>query len=370
MKKLRLLYIDFDIPYLIKDIDYPIGGAAVEWYAWINGLIANNHEIGMLTFKGAKEYIGKSVDFDIVETYGLDEGIPKLRWLYKRYPAIFRAAKQYNPNYLIQECAGFITGLMAFIGKRLNIPFVYRVANDMDTDNRYKDRLSRFEQVLYQYGLKHANSIICQNKYQYENMIKKYPLKKIAIIHNPFYYNSELPEIKKSTEREYVAWLGLFQHQKNLPALFEVAKNLKDIEFRITGEPQNHLDDVTKAALNLLKQCKNVKFMGYLKRKEIIPFLSQAYALLNTSHYEGFSNTFLESFLSGTPIVTTCKVDPDNIIANNNLGSVTKDYAEIPDLLVTLMKNRDYDDIAQRCRKYVLEHHNPKILAQKFVESL
>ena len=66
MKRLRILYVDYFLPYLIKDADYPVGGAAVEWYAWIKGLVANNFQVGVLTFKGAREYIGRSMEFDII----------------------------------------------------------------------------------------------------------------------------------------------------------------------------------------------------------------------------------------------------------------------------------------------------------------
>ena len=39
----------------------------------------------------------------------------------------------------------------------------------------------------------------------------------------------------------------------------------------------------------------NIKFVGFIPRNEISSFLGDAYLLLNTSFYEGFSNTFLES---------------------------------------------------------------------------
>ena len=101
-----------------------------------------------------------------------------------------------------------------------------------------------------------------------------------------------------------------------------------------------------------------------------MPFLSIAYALLNTSHYEGFSNTFLESFSVGTPIVTTAKVDPDNIIANNNLGVIKKNHTELSDGLLSIINNQNYNDIVRRCRDYLIKNHNPKILAKKFIDNL
>ena len=360
--------------YLLKDSDYPVGGATVEWNAWIKGFQACGHTVGVLSCKGAKQYIGRPLEFDIVETYGMDEGIPKLRWLYKRYPALLKAVREYKPDILVQECAGYYTGIMAYIGKKLHIPYIYRVANDMDTDERLEDRLSKSEQLIYAYGLKHTRAIICQNNYQYDRMKKKYPQKKLAIVHNPFYYEGAFPEIRLRNQRNYVAWIGIFQYQKNLPLLFEIVRSLPGIEFKIAGRPLNKrtLDENTSKALRLLKESENVEFVGYLKRKDVIPFLSSAFALLNTSYYEGFSNTFLESFFAGTPIVTTSRVDPDNIIKEHGLGSIAEKDVELAPALASLINQNEgsYNSIVHKCRKHVTEKHNPELLAMKFIEHI
>ena len=374
MKKIKLLYYDFNMPDLIKGKDHSGGGATVEWYAWIKGFVANGHRVGVLTSKGAKNYVGKALDCDIVETYDLNEGIPKMRWIHKRYPALLSAVQEYKPDFLVQECAGYYTGIMAHIGKRVNIPFIYRVANDMDTDKRLEDRLPKFEQLIYAYGIKHAEAIICQNAYQYDQMKKQYPQKKLAIVHNPYYYDGEFPDIKLQNEKKYVAWIGIFQYQKNLPLLFEIVKSLPGIEFRIAGKLMNKrpLDENTGEALRLLEESKNVKFVGYLTRTEVIPFLSKAYALLNTSQYEGFSNTFLESFFAGTPIVTTSRVDPDNIIDNHGLGRAVKSDGELAAALALFINQNeaDYNSIVRQCRKHVIEKYNPGFLARKFIENI
>ena len=76
---ITLLYVDFEIPYLLKDADYPVGGTAVEWNNWINGFLEIGVDIKLLTWKGATQFINSEQRFEIVEAYTRSKGIPKLR---------------------------------------------------------------------------------------------------------------------------------------------------------------------------------------------------------------------------------------------------------------------------------------------------
>ncbi len=178
-----------------------------------------------------------------------------------------------------------------------------------------------------------------------------------------------MPEIKPLKERAYVAWVGYFQYQKNLPALLKIIKNSPNIEFRIAGTFSSTCPCNIKKVVEEIADCSNVKMVGYLRRKEIIPFLANAFVLLNTSHYEGFSKTFLESFAAGTPVITT-RIDPDNIIATNKIGIVTKDYEEIPESLNEMINKIDYNRTAEKCRVYVEKNHNVMTIAEKFMKSI
>lgn len=359
------------MPFLLKDADYPVGGATIEWYAWIKGLEANNCEVGVLTWKGAEKYVGNNESINLVEAYDPAVGIRKFRWLYYRYPILYKTIKSYNPDFIIQECAGFNTGIMAYIGKKLNIPFIYRIANDIDTDGRLTRKLNYRQRLFFTYGLKHSSAIFCQNTYQFDNIKSKFPYVKRFIIHNPFYHRRNLPKIKKHSERSYIAWIGIFQYQKNLPVLYEIVKRMPEVEFRIAGKSENsELDKDTVIALEGLKQHENVKFVGYLKRTDVLPFLSRAYALLNTSHYEGFSNTYLESLATGTPIVTTTKADPDNIIRHNKLGIVADNFHELDYALNKVINNKQYDMLSKRYHRYLLEYHETISLSRKFIKYL
>ncbi len=369
MKTYRLLFLDLELPYLLKDAAYPVGGACVRHYALAKGIASLGHKVGILTWKGANNYIQKEFEFDLIEAFSLSKDMPKLRWIYHVYPKLYYAIKYYQPDIVFLKCPAIITGVMALISKRWGIPFVYIAANDTDADGRYKNASRYIESKLYEYAITNAEQLIVQNNYQKKEFHKKWNDKKIALVHNPFFYEGTLPEIKSINKRTYVAWLGIFQYQKNLPALLDIIKKTPDIEFRIAGTFSHNCPSNIKKVVEDIANCKNVKLLGYIRRNEIIPFLANALVLLNTSHYEGFSNTFLESFAAGTPVLTNC-IDPDNIITNNQIGIVTQYYEEIPEKLNEMIHKNDYNEMAERCRHYVLENHNITTIAEKFMESI
>jgi len=365
---MKILFIDFTLPYLLKDTSYPIGGWAVELNAWINGLRANGHEVGVLTWKGANAFVNKKLDFDLIETYDPDKGIKIFKYFYNYIPTLYRKAAQYEPDVIIQACAGLSTGIMAFIADKLNIPFIHRAANDMDSDNRYKSHLLKYEQIAFRYGLKKSNIIACQNKYQYDNLIAKYPEKTLPILHNPFFINADVPLILYE-DRKYVAWLGFFKKQKNLPLLYDIAIKCPDVQFKIAGMPGRNIDNNTDKAVSKLKKLPNIEFTGYLSREKVPHFLSKSIVLLNTSHFEGFSNTYLEAFSAGTPVIAPVNADPDHIIEKNGLGFAVKNNSDFPVVIQSVFENKErFVEIGKQCQEYVYENHDPEILAKRLVD--
>jgi len=370
---MRILFIDFTLPYLLRDSEYPVGGWAVELNTWLKGIIATGHSAGVLTWKGAADYVGTKPGFDLLETYDPDKGVKILKYFYAYIPALLLAAREYDPDILIQACSGLNTGIMAFVARRLGVPFVYRVANDMDVDDRCKTRLRGYEQLAYRYGLRKARAVLCQNQYQYTRLHEWFPDKPLHILHNPFDTGRDLPRVNARGIKEYIAWLGVFSQQKNMPLLYRLARSLPDIPFRIAGMPASkQMDAETGKAVEELRKLPNVEFTGYVQRKDVLGFLAGAVALLSTSHYEGFSNTFLESLAAGTPVVAPRRVDPAQIITKNAMGLTAENDAELPDLIRRIwdMADAEYGGLAEKCRAYVLEQHAPEAKAKELITFL
>ena len=141
-----------------------------------------------------------------------------------------------------------------------------------------------------------------------------------------------------------------------------IAKKFPNYSFFIAGKSDVRIDEETKLTLEKLKECDNIKFVGFLKRSEIREFLGNAIALINTSFYEGFSNTFLESFEVGTPVLATSNVDPDKIIQKNNLGFVSENHEHLDRIVNKIINFESYDLISKKCREYVLNNHESKNL--------
>jgi glycosyltransferase involved in cell wall biosynthesis len=369
---MKLLFVDFTLPYLLKDSQYPVGGFAVQLSSWLKGLVANGCQVGVLSWKGAKNYVNQNTDFDLLDTYDPNKGLKVVKYFYYYIPTLIVVTKKYKPDVVIQACSGVNTGIMAFVSNFLKIPFVYRVANDMDVDGRCNTRLKRYEQRAYYYGLRKSSAILCQNSYQYDCLKKIFPTKPMKVLHNPFDTSKVVDVTKSRVQRSYIAWLGAFSNQKNIPLLLEIASNLPKITFKIAGMPTYNLNSESLSSLKKLEILPNVEFVGYVKRESIHEFLDSAIALLSTSHYEGFSNTFLEALATGVPVISPVRVDPDLIISKNRLGLTTSDDSELKDLIVEMVNKKEceYQNLSTKCRVFVIANFDSQVKSKELTKFL
>ena len=84
--------------------------------------------------------------------------------------------------------------------------------------------------------------------------------------------------------------------------------------------------------------------------------------LLSTSDGEGFPNTFLQSWASGTPVVSLM-IDPDSVIERVGLGVVSGRIEDIGKDISVLMESANLlEEMAKRTRKYIIAHHSEQVV--------
>jgi glycosyltransferase involved in cell wall biosynthesis len=228
------------------------------------------------------------------------------------------------------------------------------------------------EQAAFRYGLRQSAALLCQNRYQSESLRARYPAASLSVVYNPIELPANLPPVLPRSERHYVAWLGVFKKAKDLPLLLELARAHPGVPFRVGGNEGKGIDAATRAAVAQLSLLPNVEMAGYIPRTQVYDFLSSASALLSTSSYEGFSNTFLEALAAGTPVIARRAVDPDLILTRNNLGLIAEDAGGLSGMIdqVQSMSVAEYSALATRCRAYVVAHHSGAEKAHELVATL
>jgi glycosyltransferase involved in cell wall biosynthesis len=114
--------------------------------------------------------------------------------------------------------------------------------------------------------------------------------------------------------------VGSFAPVKDPLACLALAERLPDVRFLMIGaEHATHWHELAADVRERAASLRNLELVGPRPRDELLELYGRAIAMVNTSRFEGFSNTFLEAWARAVP-VASLRVDPDGVIARHGLG--------------------------------------------------
>jgi len=354
---------------LLVENGNPRGGSAVQTLVWMEAF----HELGYEVFQSRLENDHRKLlpEFSWVKTiqiYHPKKNKKRLTWFTHRFPSIYSAIKNSNCDILYISIPNWTTFFLGLICLRLKVKQIVRVANDNILDERINLTHSKINAFFMLLGFKTCYLILAQNEFQFNNLKNNYPNKRINKIFNPIIINKKHLNNKLNFQG-YIGWVANFRYQKNLSLLFDIAMKLENENFKIAGVELFPMDTETEDCLLKLKKLQNVNFVGNIPRKEIFSFFSEAKFLLNTSRYEGFSNTFLEAMMTGTPILSTGNVNPDGIIDTFGLGYIYNDENDLKQILNGISET-EYLQKSKNCIEYVKNNHDHLALGKKLLDFL
>jgi glycosyltransferase involved in cell wall biosynthesis len=349
---------------LLVENGNPMGGAVVETLIWMKAMHQLGYKIIQLRDIGDQRPIKSEFDWIYIQpNYDPSKGIKWFRWVFYRLPKAFKQIKSAQADYLYESIPNWNTFFIALMCRRLRVKLILRIASDKMLEEKTLLSSFNFKNKLVYMSFDRCDFILPQNKFQYNRLKELIPNKKIQLLHNPFEIDKDYLKIKNS-KKGYISWVANFRYAKNLKMLFEIAQILPHNLFKIAGSSLPNLDEETKLYLTQLKTLKNIEFVGTIKREEILDFFSQSMFLLNTSRYEGFSNTFLEAMATGTPILTTRAVNPDGIIDKFNLGLIYESPEQLKKILEGI-NDSEYYEISSRCIQYISKNHDHLEIGKK-----
>ena len=216
------------------------------------------------------------------------------------------------------------------------------------------------ERVLFRHGLRHADRILLQTHHQQASLLRGFGLTG-TVLPMPCEGPSEQEYVPPDPFRGIkprVVWVGRLSAEKRLEWLIEIASQLPELAFEVAGAPADG-EETARVLAARAAALANVTLLGKVPRSQMPGVYRNAAALLCTSTYEGFPNTFLEAWSHGVPVVST--IDPDGLIAARGLGVVAHEPSAIVAALRELLSTpARWHGSSGRARDYFRERHTPE----------
>jgi len=258
------------------------------------------------------------------------------------------------------------TALMALSARLQRRSFVYAFANDSEFELELVERKRRNIE-LFHLAVRLANRLVVQNGRQRELCKAVYGRSSLVIKSV-----AEVGELRRN-EPEAFLWAGRVVSYKRPLAFVELARAVPEARFWMVGMPQpgDENQRLLAAVRHAAADLPNLDLLDPRPRAEVMPLLDRAVAIVNTSDFEGLSNTFLEAWARGVPALSLSH-DPDGLIERLELGTFAAGSApRFASLARELWRRRaDQHELAHRCRRYVLDQHLPETIYGEWFDAL
>jgi glycosyltransferase involved in cell wall biosynthesis len=343
-----------------------IGGAEVRQTILARALVKAGYCVSVIT-QNFGQADGVVVDGIVVyRTHGLSEGIPGIRFFHPRLSSTWAAMKRADADIFIQSTASYLTAVVGAFSRIYARHFIYSGASDPDfefdqTWKLFQRRGGWRDLQLYRWGLQLANGVVAQHRGQLD-ACRRWLKREAVEIPNCYV----LPRGAIAPRSGLVLWVGTVKSLKRPELFLELARGLPHLRFRIVGGPGPareacFYEKIKAEALSI----PNLEFIGFVPFSEVDAHFNEASLFVNTSDYEGFPNTFLQSWARGIPTVTffDCGARQDG----RPIGSLCKDLTEMTQTIARLSKNEalwlQESDLA---RQYFQMHHTVEIAVERY----
>lgn len=359
------IYLPSIGPLLFGDQGHAAGGAEVQMLLIAKGLAALGGRVCIVAGgrSGALPDVVDGVDVIWRSPYRLGASVTgKLAEFREIYASIAAA----DANIVITRTAIPATALMAVSCRLQRRSFVYAFANDSEFELERVESKRRNIRLI-ELAVRLADLLIAQNERQRALCEAVYRRSSLVIksVAEPGELRTQKPEA--------FLWAGRAVSYKRPLAFVELARAVPEAHFWMMAVPrpgednQRLLASVRRAAAEL----PNLELLDPRPRSAVLSLLGRAVAIVNTSDFEGLSNTFLEAWSRGVPALSLSH-DPDGLIERLGLGGFAGGSAAgFAHLAREFWHAREHQhELARRCRQYVLDEHRPETIYRQWFDVL
>lgn len=360
---MKICFLGLDnLPALAQEFGHlGVGGEQVQQTLLAKALASGGHDASMIVFDYGQNSIANYHGVTVFKTFRPGAGLPVLRFIYPRWVKIWAAMAAADAEIYYVSCAGMHLGLAALFCKRHHRKLVFRVAHDNDCEPELLIVKYRRDKLLYEFGLRHADAILVQTLHQQTRLLRNY--------HRVGKIVDMLVERPSTTSLRTVdvLWVNNIRPFKRPELFLQLARSMPDLDFHMVGGPQPGHEALFDEIQNHCTSIPNLKFFGHVPYQAMDAYYSSAQVFVNTSESEGFPNSYLQSWIRGTPVIAF--FDPDAVIEKFSLGRVVTSIDAMRQALRSMIANSLlHESCSKKCRSYMEERYSEQTVMAKYID--
>ena len=325
----------------------------------VSMVVADYGQADGATWQGVRTY----------KAYRLEAGLPVVRFVHPRWTGLWSALSRADADVYYYSCAGMPVGLGVMHGRLHGRQAIYRIVSDNDC---LPDRLPIqywHHRKLYEYGLRGVGGILAQSASQQSALLRNYGLHSTlaGMLVEPA--SRQLPFEARDLP---VLWVNNLWEIKRPDLMLDLAASLPELAMHMIGGRGVGSEALYDAIVRRASNLANLVFHGQVPYHDTNDWYERARVFVHTSVSEGFPNSYLQSWVRGTPVVAF--FDPDGVIAREGLGRAVKSLDEMRDAVRQITSDPVlWLETSERCKAYMAcEFSEEKVLAPylELVESL
>jgi glycosyltransferase involved in cell wall biosynthesis len=301
-------------------------------------------------------------------------------WWYPHFSFSFQAPKKLinkfldsiQPSVVYQRGRGQLTNnnLILRYAHQKAIPYVFALSSDMDLDGfyeikttikAYKPLWKRIMLIPYALWLDKAmRSILRQADYlvaQHEGQLHRIKDKLHTEPNILRTIHPKLNHVASKSNEKIVLWANNYKPIKQGELFVRLASQCKKLNCRFIMIYGKTKEEYIRPVLKEASGLDNLILLGEISYEEAEDFIEKASVFVNTSIFEGFPNTFVQSWLRETPTISL-NVDPGGVIKREKIGICSGNFEQLVKDVKHLIENdQGRIDIGKRARAYAEEVH-------------
>ena len=278
---------------------------------------------------------------------------------------LWKKFRSVQPDVVVTRTYSSWAGIAAIACKVMNIRHVHFIASDSDVTKKNARLIKPFdfvEDFFYRNVFFWGSHVVCQNEFQKRRLKQSFKSDAQLVLQKGLFV--EATELDKAGPVVRVVWVGNMKPIKQPELFVELASQFSersDVEFIAIG---GYTDERYSRLMEKACRQDNFHYYGQLDNSEVNAILTRAHVVVNTSEFEGFSNTFVQAWLREV-VVLSLNSNPSAILTRTKHSKLTGTMEKMELELTRMLDDKQrLKEMGENARNYALTNH---LLDERFL---